>query len=132
LKGIDFMSNTKKITKRDNYNALLAIEEVKNNPVLEKFIKHEIELLDKKNSSRSGKPTAQQKVNNAVKESILDEMENGVEYTITDMIKQLPSCMTLTNQKVSALVRQMVKEDLIIRTEKKGRAYFSLPSESEE
>lgn len=127
------MSNEKKITKRDNYNALLKIEEVKNNPILEKFIKqHEIELLDKKNSSRSGKPTVQQKVNNAVKESILDEMENGVEYTITDMIKQLPSCMTLTNQKVSALVRQMVKEDLIIRTEKKGRAYFSLSTESEE
>lgn len=126
------MSNEKKITKRDNYNALLKIEEVKNNPILEKFIKHEIELLDKKNSSRSGKPTAQQKVNNAVKESILDEMENGVEYTITDMIKQLPSCMTLTNQKVSALVRQLVKDNLVIRTEKKGRAYFSLPAEGEE
>lgn len=126
------MSNEKKITKRDNYNALLKIEEVKNNPILEKFVKHEIELLDKKNSSRSGKPTAQQKVNNAVRESILDEMENGVEYTITDMIKQLPSCMTLTNQKVSALVRQLVKDNLVIRTEKKGRAYFSLPAEGEE
>jgi predicted transcriptional regulator len=126
------MSNTKKITKRDNYNALLKIEEVKNNPILKAFVEHEIELVDKKNSSRSGKPTAQQKVNNAVKESILDEMENGVEYTITDMIKQLPSCMTLTNQRTSALVRQLVKDNLVIRTEKKGRAYFSLPSEGEE
>lgn len=126
------MSNEKKITKRDNYNALLKIEEVKNNPILEKFIKHEIELLDKKNSSRSGKPTAQQKVNNAVKESILDEMENGVEYTITDMIKQLPSCADFTNQRTSALVRQLVKDGFVIRTEKKGRAYFSLPSENEE
>lgn len=127
------MSNTKKITKRDNYNALLKIEEVKSNPVLANFVKHEIELLDKKNSSRSKNPTKEQKANKALKENILDEMEIGVEYTITDMIKQLPSCDGLTNQKVSAVVRQMVSPqgDQIIRTEKKGRAYFSLPSESE-
>lgn len=128
------MSNAKKITKRDNYNALLKIEEVKNNPTLENFIKHEIELLDKKNSSRSKNPTKAQKENVALKKSILSEMEVGVEYTITDMIKQLPSCMTLTNQKVSAVVRQMVppQGDQIIRREEKGRAYFSLPNEGEE
>ena len=127
------MSNTKKITKRDNYNALLKIEEVKSNPVLANFVKHELELLDKKNSSRSKNPTKEQKVNKILKENILSEMEVGVEYTITDMIKQLPSCADLTNQKVSAVVRQMVppQGDQIIRTEKKGRAYFSLPSESE-
>jgi hypothetical protein len=127
------MSNAKKITKNDNYNALLKIEDVKNNPILKAFVEHEIELLNKKNSSRSKNPTKEQKANKALKENILDEMEIGVEYTITDMIKLLPSCDGLTNQKVSAVVRQMVppQGEQIVRTEKKGRAYFSLPSESE-
>ena len=58
-------------------------------------------------------------------------MENGVEYTITDMIKKLPSCADFTNQKVSALVRQMIppQGNQLVRVEKKGRAFFSLPSE---
>lgn len=124
--------STQKITKRVRFNELRAMAEAQGNMELVTFCDHEIELLDKKNSSRSGKPTAQQKVNDAIKESILDEMENGVEYTITDMIKQLPSCADFTNQRTSALVRQLVKDGFVIRTEKKGRAYFSLPSEGEE
>jgi hypothetical protein len=124
--------STVKVTKKTRFEEMKAIFEAQGDTVHAEFCQHEIELLDKKNSSRSGKPTAQQKANNAVKESILDEMENGVEYTITDMIKQLPSCADFTNQRTSALVRQLVKDNLVIRTEKKGRAYFSLPSEGEE
>ena len=78
--------------------------------------------FEKKNSAEK-KPTANQVANKAITEGILAEMEAGVLYTITDMIKKLPSCADLTNQRVSAIVRQMMP-DRIERVEEKRKAYF--------
>ena len=119
------MANTKKLTKRDHYNTLLDLAEVKSNPKLVEFIEHELELLDRKNSTDK-KPTAQQTANEAIKVAILDNMAEGVKYTITDLIKSVPECADLTNQRVSALVRQLVDDKVVVRTEDKRKAYFSL------
>lgn len=115
----------KKLTKRDHFNTLLTISAVAENAVLVDFINHELELLDKKNSAER-KPTAKQNENAVLKAAIADEMESGVSYTISDMLKSLPSCADLTNQRVSAVVRQMVAEGTVVRTEEKRKAYFSL------
>lgn len=119
------MANVKKVTKKDNFKALLSLDEVKSNPTLVAFINHEIELLDKKNSAEK-KPTAQQTANDNIKVAILDNMVEGKLYTITDLIKEIPECADLTNQRVSALVRQLKDEGMIVRTEDKRKAYFSL------
>ena len=115
----------KKVTKKDNFNALLSLAEVKANPKLVEFINHEIELLEKKNSAEK-KPTAQQTANDAIKVAILDNMVEGKKYTITDLIKSVPECADLTNQRVSALVRQLVDEKQVVRSEDKRKAYFAL------
>lgn len=112
----------KKMTKRDYFNALLTIKEVADNSAMVDFINHELELLEKKNSAER-KPTAQQTANEAVKVAILEGMENGKLYTITDMIKEIPACAEMTNQRVSALVRQML-DTSIERVEEKRKAYF--------
>lgn len=119
------MANVKKMTKRDYFNSLLALDEVKANPDYVAFINHELELLDKKNSADK-KPTAQQTANDAIKVAILDNMVAGKMYTITDIIKSVPECADLTNQRVSALVRQLRDEGMVVRTEDKRKAYFSL------
>lgn len=119
------MMNSKKPTKRDNYNVLLGLDEVKANPTLVDFINHEIELLDKKNSSEK-KPTAQQTANDGIKNDILNAMVEGERYTITDLIKLVPTCADLTNQRVSALVRQLKDEGKVERIEDKRKAYFVL------
>jgi hypothetical protein len=119
------MANVKKLTKKDKFTALLNLAEVKADPSLVEFINHEIELLDKKNSSEK-KPTAQQTANETIKVAILDHMEEGKRYTITDLIKSVPECADLTNQRVSALVRQLVDDKVVVRTEDKRKAYFSL------
>ena len=119
------MANVKKMTKRDYFNSLLALDEVKSNPKLVDFINHELELLDKKNSADK-KPTAQQTANDSIKVAILDNMVEGKMYTITDIIKSVPECAELTNQRVSALVRQLKDEGKVVRTEDKRKAYFSL------
>ena len=117
------MSNAKKITKREKFAMLLAMESVKENPMLVEFIEHEIELLARKNGSEK-KPTAQQTANLEIKDAILDGMESGRKYTITDIIKEIPECAELTNQKVSALVRQLLLSNLVERVEEKKKAYF--------
>ena len=118
------MANTKKMTKKDYFNTLLNLDAVKGNQALVDFINHEIELLDKKNSAEK-KPTAQQVANKSTQDAILAAMEDGKKYTITDLIKSVPECADMTNQRVSALVRQMVLDGTVVREEDKRKAYFS-------
>ncbi len=115
----------KKMTKRDYFNALLNVEEVKANSEMVKFINHELELLSKKNSA-DRKPTAQQKENEIIKAAIVAGMTVNRLYTVTEIIKEIPKCAELTNQKVSALFRQLVSENKVERLEEKKRAYFRL------
>ena len=118
--------NTKKMTKRDWYESLLAMNEVKANEGVVKFIEHELELLAKKNSA-DRKPTAVQKRNEEIKALILDTMEENNVYTITQILKLVQPFVEdveLTNQRVSALVTAMVKDEKIKRFEDKRKAYF--------
>jgi hypothetical protein len=116
---------TKTPTKRENFTALLNLEEVKANPVLVKFINHELELLDKKNTSDK-KPTATQIANEALMTTILDYMEVNVGYTVTDIIKGVDECSELSNQKVSALMRALKDKGAVTKTEGKKTLFYKV------
>ena len=118
------MATNKKITKRDRFNALLSLSEVQANAELVAFIEHEIELLDKKNSSEK-KPTAQQTANESLKAAIVAGMTPNRLYTVSEIQKEISECAELSNQRISALLRQMIGKE-IVRTEDKRKAYFSL------
>lgn len=112
----------KKITKREMYARILGKLTDENEKA---FIEHEMELLVKKNAAKSTKPTATQVANAGVKEEILGVMESGKMYTVSELMKAVPSLNDTSNQKASALIRQLKDEGLVNRTEEKGRAYFS-------
>ena len=114
----------KKMTKRDYFTTLLEIEEVKANSDMTEFIEHELELLAKKNSSER-KLTTVQKENADLKVAILNGMETTRVYTVTEMIKSIDAIGDLTNQKVSAILRQMATDGTVERVEEKKKAYFS-------
>ena len=78
--------------------------------------------FEKKNSSEK-KPTAQQVANAAIQTAILEGMDPNHLYTITELIKKIPACNDLTNQRVSAIVRGMLGIS-IERVEDKRKAYF--------
>ena len=80
--------------------------------------------IAKKNSAER-KPTATQKANEGYKTAIREFMEVGKKYTITDLMKEVVELADLSNQRVSALVRQLKEEELVERTEEKRKAYFS-------
>ena len=114
----------KKMTKRDYYNTLLALDEVKSNPTLVDFINHELELLAKKNSAEK-KPTAVQVANEGIKEVILETLaDSGKMMTISEMQKANEELGELSNQRISALVRQMLADGKVERIEDKRKAYF--------
>jgi hypothetical protein len=113
----------KKVTKREKFEMLKAMSEVQANPMLMEFIDHELELLAKKNASEK-KPTAQQVANEGLKDVILEVLKsNGGLMTITDIQKSAEELADLSNQRISALVRQMVGES-VERVEDKRKAYF--------
>ena len=122
------MANTnsvRKPTKKQMFEGLLAMptitEEQKN------FIEHELELLTKKNSGEK-KPTATQVANEALKTAIADGMEANRLYTVTEVIKEVPACAGLTNQKVSPLMNAMVESGVLTKVVEKRRSYFKLNS----
>lgn len=121
------MTNSKKMTKRDYFNILRASypETAENYNEVIDFIDHELELLEKKNAAEK-KPTAVQIANDGIKSAILKGMEPNRLYTITELIKEIPECADMTNQRVSALVRQLKEDHKIDRVEEKRKAYFRL------
>lgn len=117
-------NTTKKVTKRERFEQLLEI--VKGNTELENFINHELELLAKKNSADK-KPTAVQVANEGIKSVILDTLaDNGGKMTISEMQKANAELGELSNQRISALVRQLMNDEKVVRVEEKRKAYFKI------
>lgn len=120
------MANEKKMTKREKFELLANLAEVKGNPILAEFVEHELELLAKKNASGTAKQTATQKANENIKSAIVEEMaeEPNRMFTISEMIKCFECCHELSLPKVTALVGQLVTSGMVVRTEEKRKAYF--------
>ena len=118
------MANTQKITKAQKFAMLKAIPAVAENAMLVEFIDHEMELLAKKNSADK-KPTAQQIANGNIADAIVAHLSADPNrlFTITEIIKEVPECAELTNQRVSAIVRGLIGVS-VERVEEKRKAFF--------
>ena len=123
------MSNitSRKPTKRDRFNALLAIPAVSADADLVEFINHEIELLDKKNTAER-KPTPKQVENASYKADILAFCEPDTLYNAGDIAKGVPSIAAagLSVQRVSAMLTQLVNDGSLVKTEDKRKNFYSL------
>ena len=114
----------KKMTKREKFEMLKAIPAVADNSLLVEFIDHELELLAKKNTSEK-KPTAVQVANEGLKQTIMDVLnENGGLMTVTDIQKSCEELSELSNQKVTALIRQLKEDGKVEKVEDKRKSYF--------
>ena len=125
------MAETKKVTKKEYFAQLREI--VKDNAELVAFIDHEVELLTKKNSGNS--QTKVQKENEKLCDMLVNELAKvGKPISITDFMTSsevvknyvLENGNHLTNQKISALLKQLVESNKVVRTEEKKKAYFSI------
>jgi polyhydroxyalkanoate synthesis regulator phasin len=116
--------------KMTNVKAINYVLENCNVPsdVAEKLAKMKDQFVKKNTAER--KPTANQVENAGLKTAILDFLaDNKGAYTITDLMKSVSALADLSNQRVSALVRQLVEDGSVVRTEEKRKAYFSYNGE---
>ena len=95
--------------------------------VLAEAMRHELELLAKKNAGTGErKPTATQTANMGIKEAMLNAMEHGVAYTASELLKLVPELDGYQVQKATALLRQLTLEGKVVKSEDKRKTYFTL------
>lgn len=86
-----------------------------------------IAQLDKKSGSEK-KLTEQQVQNIGFKTDILVLLSDGKARTATEILNEVPSFegTTMTNQRVSALLRQLILDNKVIKDIVKGKAFFKI------
>ena len=121
----------KKLTKKDYFEMIKGVCADRTDIV--DFCNHEIELLSRKNS-KSG-ATKTQKENEIVANMLVEELAKiGKPITITDLMNTseivknytLENGNNLTNQKISAIFKQLVESQKIVKVVDKKKSYFSI------
>lgn len=88
------------------------------------FIQHEIDLTLKKNASRSNKPTKTQMENITLAEEVYNAMVAETSYRVSEIGALVPSLNGKAPQKIVGVLRVLLKNGSVTRTETKGIAYF--------
>lgn len=120
------MTKTEKMT---NVKALAFVLENCELPteIAEKITNIHASYVKKSTASATGerKPTATQVANEALKQAILADMKAETAYRVADILKTFPCVAGLTSSKVTAMLTQLVKANAVVRTESKGKAYYT-------
>ena len=110
----------KKMTIVEQYEAIVSKCEGFLSEAELAFLRERAEMHAKKNATR--KPSKAQMENEGVKAEILAFMVEGTAYTVTEIQKGVG---LESNQKASALIRQLKEAGSVERSEVKGKAYFT-------
>ena len=123
----------KKVTKKENFGEIAEILKGLGREDLQAVMLHEIELLEKK--ANSGKKTATQTANEGIKELILKVLGDSEKpQSITELLnsnEELNKAVNGSNQKLSALMTQLKNANLVVRTQDKKKAVFSIAETTE-
>ena len=119
----------KKMTKKETINLLIDVlvgnKEVEDMQIFVDFLIHERELLEKK-SSNSGQ-TKTQKENELIKDKIVETLRVLNKFvTIAELQESSEEFANYSNQKISALLTQLVNSKVVNRVVDKKKAYFTL------
>lgn len=121
------MGNKKTI--RDYFNDVIALAAANDRQDLVDFAEGRIAVLDKKASAK--KPTKTQEENKVFKVEILNVLsEEGM--TVSELQAKSEVLGGLSNQRVSALLRQLVSEGTVTKTIDKKKSYFALADSIED
>lgn len=111
---------TNKKTKKDLF--LEVREVVAENEELVAFIDHELELLNKKASTKSTKVNDEQV---ALMEKIVNALnEIGRSVTISELQKENAEMAEYSNQKLSAMLKKLVDNKQVTKMVDKKKSYF--------
>lgn len=113
----------KKITKAQMFTAMREL--LIDHEDMVAFIDHELELLAKKSASK--KPTKNQTENEVLKSKIVEVLatfENGA--TASEVLGADAAFTGMSNQKISALLKQLVDCGDVVKSTDKKKSIFSV------
>lgn len=116
-----------KITKKEVVTAMLNDEYILGIDTYVNYLENELRLLNKKSSGK--KATATQKLNEEIKTVILEilgEVDKGMTVTEILATNRFVDFGVMSNQKISALLRQLIEADKVEKNVEKKVSYFTL------
>jgi len=111
-----------KMTQRDYFNEIIALAKANDRPDLVTFAEGRIAVLDSKVAKR--KPAKDKEENIALVERIREVLTSEGQ-TATEILGALNDT-SLSNQKVSAMLKQMTADGIVVKTMDKKRALWAL------
>lgn len=116
---------TNKTTKAQMFAMIKALDEVQKNAEMVAFIDHELELLAKKATTKKSNATTE--ANAQFMELIRNVLASAKEaMTVSDIQKTDSTLSELSNQKVSSLIRTMIKNLEVVKITDKKKSTFKL------
>ena len=117
----------KKITKREQFEKVIAILEEQEQTELVTFIQHEIELLDKKKSSKKKSDNTE----------LLDEVYGylvgmGKSCKVSEIITRYNLLPPMSSAKITALLTELVKQGRATKELVKGTNSYTAVEKTEE
>lgn len=117
-----------KITKKDNFKAIIEVLEQVGRKDLITVMENEIALIEKK--ALNAKKTKTQEKNQDIKALIISELARiGKPVSITELLGASPAVADATgssNQKTSALMTQLKNAGQVVRSQDGKKAVFSV------
>jgi len=115
----------KKLTKKEMFGKLIELAQENDRTELIAFCEHEIDLLNKK-ASASGQSKTQAE-NEKIKVVIAEELTRIARaVTISELIKESENLGQYSNQKLSALLKQMVESGTVTKIVDKKKSLFTI------
>ena len=115
----------KKVTKKEMFGRLIELAQENERTDLVEFCEREIDLLNKK-ASASGQ-TKTQAENEKIKIVIAEELTRIARaVTISELLKESEELGQYSNQKLSALLKQMVESGIVTRVVDKKKTMFKI------
>ena len=128
---------TEKITKKQYFDAVMDVLNKADSEVtygekgitidaMQDFVKHEVELLSRKNAGKSVKPSKSAMETAEVAQVILDNMPMDTPMTPTMIIQSIPALTGKSNQRVTSALKVLMAAKLVTNdTGKNGKTLYT-------
>ena len=113
-----------KVTIKDMFNEIIALAEENGREDIVEFAKGRIAQLEKKSSNRKNDKKSEE--NEVLKGVILDTMVGMEPSTVSAIMNANSEVGTYSNQKISAMLRQLESEGKVVKTKDKKSTLFAV------
>ena len=114
------------MTKRELFNALLAIDEISANPDFKAGLEHELALLDAKTVKAKNRVSKNQKANDELRGAIMAYLlVADAPKSIADFTADVPELAELSASKIAHLMKPLIDSGRVAKVKVKNIVHYS-------